>query len=62
MTKYYVHAKLLGWPLVFRRLFERSGVGTQMLEVVNLLDMSKLGTIHIFQYEGSSGRSKARRF
>jgi len=52
MTKSDVDAELFGEPVAFRRPFERSGIGTKVLEVIDLLGVFELVPIHIFQYEG----------
>jgi hypothetical protein len=52
MTKSDVDAEIFGESLAFRRPFERSGIGTKVLEVIDLLGVFELVPIHIFQYEG----------
>lgn len=52
MTKSDVDAEIFGESLAFRRPFERSGIGTKVLEVIDLLGVFELVPMHILQYEG----------
>ena len=46
VAKSYVDAKLLGWALTFRSPFELRRIGAQVFEVINLVNVSKLISIH----------------
>jgi hypothetical protein len=52
ITKSDVDAELFGESLAFRRPFERSGIGSKVLEIIDLLGAFELVPIHRLQYEG----------
>jgi hypothetical protein len=54
MAKNDVNAELLGWPLAFRWPFEPSGIGSKVLEVIDLPGVFELipNHIHKLKYEG----------